>query len=89
MINQNRKASGEDVNFSKKGNEGEENEEAFEEEEVGPALERAREKYTPEFAAANLAAMAAFAKNFLPLLFNAFVAEEPEKRGEIQVHSQP
>ena len=32
-----------------------------------------------------MGAVATFSKNFLPLLFNAFVGASPEKRGELQV----
>jgi ribosomal RNA-processing protein 12 len=37
----------------------------------------------PEAAAAGLTAVGAYAKNFLPILFNAFVAAPPERRGDL------
>mmetsp|Transcript_58137 Transcript_58137/g.184995 ORF Transcript_58137/g.184995 Transcript_58137/m.184995 type:complete len:787 (+) Transcript_58137:188-2548(+) len=41
------------------------------------------ESHTPEVARANLAAVGAFSKNFLPLLFNLFVGMAPEQRGAV------
>ena len=38
---------------------------------------------TPEGASAALAAVTGYAKNFLPILFNAFVAAPPERRAEL------
>lgn len=54
-------------------------------EEVSVGEERARALYSPEVAAANLKAIAAYSRNFLPLLFNLFVASTAEKRGDLQV----
>jgi ribosomal RNA-processing protein 12 len=55
--------------------------------ENGPPLSasvrRARAFYTPEVGAANIAAITAFTRNFLPLFFNAFVASPPEKRAGV------
>ncbi|QDZ25086.1 NUC173 domain-containing protein [Chloropicon primus] len=41
------------------------------------------EFYDEDFAKANLDAVASFAKNFLPLLFNLFVSSRPSERGQI------
>ncbi len=54
-------------------------------EEVSASEERAHALYTPETATANLKAIAGYSRNFLPLLFNLFVASAPEKRGDLQV----
>lgn len=50
-----------------------------------PAEERAKALYTEKTAKTNLAAIASFSRNFLPLLFNIFIAAPPEKRGVLQV----
>lgn len=57
-------------------------------EELGVAEKRARSLYSPEVATANLKAIAGFSRNFLPLLFNLFVASTPERRGDLQVSSR-
>ncbi|GBG72256.1 hypothetical protein CBR_g11186 [Chara braunii] len=83
LINQNKKA---------RGDPGLNNEEDAEEEKVSDAdgkpltaaEERARALHTPEVVSANLAAIGAFARNFLPLLFNVFISLEPEKRAFLQ-----
>ena len=49
------------------------------------AEERVKALYTEMHAKANLAAIASFSRNFLPLLFNIFIASAPEKRGVLQV----
>ena len=54
-------------------------------EELSVAEKRARSLYSPEVATANLKAIAGFSRNFLPLLFNLFVASTPERRGDLQV----
>lgn len=56
-------------------------------EELSVAEKRARSLYSPEVATANLKAIAGFSRNFLPLLFNLFVASTPERRGDLQVSS--
>ena len=48
------------------------------------AAGEAPEGFTPEAAEANLAAVGKFSKNFLPLLFNLFVAAPTDAKGDLQ-----
>ncbi|GJP30838.1 hypothetical protein CLOM_g7168 [Closterium sp. NIES-68] len=52
--------------------------------DITEAERRAWRHLTADVAAANLAAMSASARPFLPMLFDAFVAAAPAKRGELQ-----
>lgn len=54
-------------------------------EELSVAEQRARSLYTPEVAAANLKTISGYSRNFLPLLFNLFVASPAEERGDLQL----
>lgn len=54
-------------------------------EELNAAEQRARSLYTSEVAAANLKTISGYSRNFLPLLFNLFVASPAEKRGDLQL----
>eukprot|EP00250_Pteridium_aquilinum_P028638 c37528_g1_i1 orf=673-4578(-) len=79
LIKQNRAALGELVTFNVSA-----------EDSVGmysvnkAAEEKAKALYTERFARANISAIASFSKNFLPLLFNVFIAAPSEKRGMLQ-----
>ncbi|KAH7365818.1 hypothetical protein KP509_18G047800 [Ceratopteris richardii] len=48
------------------------------------AEEKARAYYTENIARENIAAIASYSKNFLPLLFNVFIAAPADKRGVLQ-----
>ncbi|KAL3700630.1 hypothetical protein R1sor_018652 [Riccia sorocarpa] len=48
------------------------------------AKARVKEFYTPDAASASLSAIAGYSRNFLPLLFNVFLAQPSEKRGDLQ-----
>ncbi|MCO5571960.1 hypothetical protein L7F22_025711 [Adiantum nelumboides] len=48
------------------------------------AEERAKALYTEDVSRANIATVASFSRNFLPLLFNVFIAAPSEKRGVLQ-----
>ncbi|KAL2650995.1 hypothetical protein R1flu_019123 [Riccia fluitans] len=55
--------------------------------EFGSVLDaraRVRDFYTPDAASASLSAIAGYSRNFLPLLFNVFLAQPSEKRGDLQ-----
>lgn len=54
-------------------------------EELTSSEEKARSLYTAEAAALNIAAIAGYARNYLPLLFNLFIQSPSEKRGDLQV----
>ncbi|KAG0554229.1 hypothetical protein KC19_12G074700 [Ceratodon purpureus] len=77
LVTQNRKAKGDTI--AEKLVEGENSE------DLNVAEQRARSKYTPEVAAANLNAISGYSRNFLPLLFNLFVVSPAEKRGDLQL----
>nr|PNR59348.1 hypothetical protein PHYPA_002139 [Physcomitrium patens] len=80
LVSQNRKARGDELG-DKIGRKIAEEESS----ELSVAEQRARALYTPEVAAANLKAIAGYSRNFLPLLFNLFVAAPAEKRGDLQI----
>lgn len=52
---------------------------------VSNARARVADCYTPDAASASLATIAGYSRNFLPLLFNQFLAQPSEKRGDLQV----
>ncbi|BFI25857.1 ribosomal RNA-processing protein 12 [Marchantia polymorpha subsp. ruderalis] len=51
---------------------------------VSNARARVADCYTPDAASASLATIAGYSRNFLPLLFNQFLAQPSEKRGDLQ-----
>jgi ribosomal RNA-processing protein 12 len=51
--------------------------------ETAAILEDRPDSFTADVAAAQTAAVAKFSRNFLPILFNLFVAAPPERRGEL------
>lgn len=53
--------------------------------DLSPAEAMARAAYNSDAASANLLAIAAYSRNFLPLLFNIFLASPAAKRGDLQV----
>eukprot|EP00850_Spirogloea_muscicola_P009487 SM000053S17444 [mRNA] locus=s53:449406:462681:+ [translate_table: standard] len=88
LIAQNRRARG-DVLKAKGAGRPKKGREVVEDEEEGLQLSLVKESvkerfYSPEQAEANLTAIAAFSKNFLPLLFNIFLTTPSERRGNIQ-----
>eukprot|EP00850_Spirogloea_muscicola_P013416 SM000091S24574 [mRNA] locus=s91:123792:137528:+ [translate_table: standard] len=88
LIAQNRRARG-DVPKAKGAGRTKKGREVVEDEEEGLQLSLVRESvkerfYSPGQAEANLSAIAAFSKNFLPLLFNIFLSTPSERRGNIQ-----
>ncbi|CAM6087178.1 unnamed protein product [Calypogeia fissa] len=52
--------------------------------DLNAAEEMARAAYTADVASANLVAIAGYSRNFLPLLFNIFLASPAAKRGDLQ-----
>ena len=80
LVAQNRKARGDKMDDKVAGK-------IIEEEisELNVAEQRASSLYTPEVAAANLKAISGYSRNFLPLLFNLFVASPAERRGDLQL----
>eukprot|EP00850_Spirogloea_muscicola_P022198 SM000282S10601 [mRNA] locus=s282:83628:97088:+ [translate_table: standard] len=86
LIAQNRRARG-DTLKAKGAGRPKKGREVVEDEEEGLPLSLVKESerfYSPEQAEANLSAVAAFSKNFLPLLFNIFLSTPSERRGNIQ-----
>ncbi|KAG0609787.1 hypothetical protein M758_7G013900 [Ceratodon purpureus] len=81
LVAQNRKARGDKMDDKVAGKLIEEENS----EELNVAEQRARSLYTPEVAAANLKTISGYSRNFLPLLFNLFVASPAERRGDLQL----
>lgn len=79
LIKQNRVACGEGLTSSMSA---ENSIESFVENKAAQA--RAKALYSERAARANLSAIASFSRNFLPLLFNVFIAAPSEKRGDLQ-----